>query len=1124
MAKRSESELDRLRKTVASYVKGLIVLGLAAQTLSSSGGSYLAVSRLIGAGIALASRLQRGIVVRVVGAPLVRRRPRRRSRAEASEEYPEPSGSAAEGATARDQASTGWEEVVPPSLALAEIDSQPFSLARALPSIVAAQQSTFRALSSVNAAVSRAVGGAGFASSPSRAPPSLTALEQGQRPSPEAFPENQATSFAGGMPALAAGVAFRAAASSMAFNLSSAAHEMTNIALGSQAVGANFASQQPRAAKEGTGFLPASPAAPSPSLAQQSITGNVDTTFKGAQPSGANLGLVSSAGGASPPTTQAPAAPSAALPLTRESSGAPGLSAEVGGPAAGSQSGGVTAGTSSSGSGVELNAGPYTVPNGFNSVLASPPVAAASRLSMQVRSLAASASSGQLPIRASQEPSHSGSPTQALSVVPEQYPSTYPVGAAYSVSSLVASLGLGQTGRPEAPASAQEEAAARLTPEEAPGAEDATRTSRGAFVGEPLEARGAGIGGGPSSPEETALGGPQVYAEEGGAVASSSDARISNAQPVASRGEFASFAPVFGKRWLQSIAEAASIGGAMLGMLTGSAALPWDGTWIQKVGAEARPTLPSRSVSGQAIAPPSSAVGGGRILGRGAIVPEAQAAPEARATQLSSTVSGQPIAPSSSGVDGSRASGRRELIPEVEAAPAGTATSPSATPASTEVPRGTEWRDLAKREEDISPTSGRNVPARPQEPESSQAPHRQAGISTWEAATLLPGILTPSLSAALSAQAPPSPSASLDLNSRPAVSISTSGLGLEGETAPRQSFDALRLAASLRSALLGVSASLMGARTTLPAESAMKPTLRPQLAQYLEATAGRGPGTFVSTGASGVSRRVDSFELSRAQRAREAFQGPTEVASFATTNLAALQAAFVSRGLIPGGAVGRAGSAPSLTIEAAGGEGQKATPGTLAPASRSPLARRALGQSSAAPELSSRELEERAHATNAGRDHSASRGVSPTSERDLEAVLASLSREGRGNAEGVFFGLEAVAHALSLAARLPSAAQLNGALAPMPSRTRAPAKGTAPARQAAREGSSEVGFTAEPSRQSAEGWRSVPEESISRMLGEPSGRPTPPAQDAAVEPDDRELRRKIERIIDEDLRRYGYQP
>lgn len=320
MAKRAEDELSTLRKTVATYVRSLIGVGIAAQTLSSAGGSYLAISRLISSGIALASQLQRGIIVRVVGAPLVRRRPRRRSRGEGADEYPEPPASVTQEAEGRYQGATEWEEAVSPPLALAEMNNEPFALARMLPSIVAAQQSTFRALSSVSGAVARAGAGTSFAPGASRVSPSQTSLEPAQRGSPDAFPENQATSFAEQTPALAVGTAFRAAASNMALNLSSAAHEMTNIALGSQAVGAGFAPPQSRAASEGTGFSPSSQAVSSPSLLQQSITGSVDTSLKSPSPSGANLGLAAGAGSLSN------------IPVTRESPLPPDLSAEVGGP------------------------------------------------------------------------------------------------------------------------------------------------------------------------------------------------------------------------------------------------------------------------------------------------------------------------------------------------------------------------------------------------------------------------------------------------------------------------------------------------------------------------------------------------------------------------------------------------------------------------------------------------------------------------------------------------------------------------------------------------------------------------------------------------------------------------
>ena len=89
----------------------MIRLGLAAQTLSSAGGRQLAISRLISSGIALATQLQRGLVVRVVGAPLVRRRPQRRSRGASPEEYPEPSPASLTETAALDQEATGWEDV-----------------------------------------------------------------------------------------------------------------------------------------------------------------------------------------------------------------------------------------------------------------------------------------------------------------------------------------------------------------------------------------------------------------------------------------------------------------------------------------------------------------------------------------------------------------------------------------------------------------------------------------------------------------------------------------------------------------------------------------------------------------------------------------------------------------------------------------------------------------------------------------------------------------------------------------------------------------------------------------------------------------------------------------------------
>jgi len=60
------------------------------------------------------------------------------------------------------------------------------------------------------------------------------------------------------------------------------------------------------------------------------------------------------------------------------------------------------------------------------------------------------------------------------------------------------------------------------------------------------------------------------------------------------------------------------------------------------------------------------------------------------------------------------------------------------------------------------------------------------------------------------------------------------------------------------------------------------------------------------------------------------------------------------------------------------------------------------------------------------------------------------------------------------------------------------------------------------SPQLVEGWRSGPEEALTRMLGEPSKQPPAAGTEPPQEQDDRELRRKIEKMIDEDLRRHGY--
>ena len=156
-----DASAARLRRTVAAYMRRLIRVGLAAQTLSSSGIGSPAISRLVGSAVALASQLQRAMVVRVVGAPLVRRKPARR-RVESAEAHPESSLAASTEVSSQAEQGTDWQEAAAPSVALAEMETQPFAFARMLPSMVLARQAAFRPLASMNAAVAGAVGNLGL--------------------------------------------------------------------------------------------------------------------------------------------------------------------------------------------------------------------------------------------------------------------------------------------------------------------------------------------------------------------------------------------------------------------------------------------------------------------------------------------------------------------------------------------------------------------------------------------------------------------------------------------------------------------------------------------------------------------------------------------------------------------------------------------------------------------------------------------------------------------------------------------------------------------------------------------------------------------------------------------------
>jgi len=306
-------------------------------------------------------------------------------------------------------------------------------------------------------------------------------------------------------------------------------------------------------------------------------------------------------------------------------------------------------------------------------------------------------------------------------------------------------------------------------------------------------------------------------------------------------------------------------------------------------------------------------------------------------------------------------------------------------------------------------------------------------------------------------------------------------------------YEALRVATSLRTALLEASGTAVGARTAgSPAPGAAGDS-RPEPVIEGLALAERSPGTFVSVGTSGLARRVDRFGLDRAQT-RGVGQESTPAPPTAVAYLTALQAALASRATLSAGVTRSAGISSSLPSEAAGG--QRAPAGFGPPAQPAPSA-------PARPSL----LSEPA-----------------TTEGELEEAGSRQPVEARGGADAAFFGLEAISQALSVAARLPSAAHMNGPIAITPPRRGIQAGSAAASRQPARGAPAEVRYAVEQPARPLDAWRSAPEDEIARMLGEQSRQPTPSSPDVSKEPDERELRRKIEKMIDEELRRYGYQP
>ena len=310
MSQPSSRDSDRLRRSIAAYVAFATKLSLAIQALVPRfGPSSQSVFHLLSVGAVMARNLQRSVVVTVVGARLVRKASGRRRRPIDGEDAEQVSPQAGPDAAAR--AGTEWEEVPGSIFAASQIESQPFTLARALPSVVAVRQSAFRTVASMNGAIERVVAGTAHVSNLSRAVPSETVFGAVARGEPEIsleaqgkpgfapvsiaerdlLPEVQGTAFAGGPSALAASASFRQAASSTVFALNSYARDITSLATGIQAPGAVFAPQPSRALGQRTAFdaIPVSPFPPSP--LSSTISGSVDTSFKSPAQDRLALGL-----------------------------------------------------------------------------------------------------------------------------------------------------------------------------------------------------------------------------------------------------------------------------------------------------------------------------------------------------------------------------------------------------------------------------------------------------------------------------------------------------------------------------------------------------------------------------------------------------------------------------------------------------------------------------------------------------------------------------------------------------------------------------------------------------------------------------------------------------------------
>lgn len=983
-----------------------------------------------------------------------------------------------------DREATEWQEVVPSPLSLVEIESQPFSLAKSLPSVVAAQQSTFRALSSVTSALARVVSGTTAAPVESRSSPSDTSLSEARRVAPGTLSDDQGTGFAD-VRALAVSAGLMTAGSSLLFDLGKAVSGTTEVVLGLQAAGASFSPSSSRHANQGTSFAPSSLPPTAPSLLQSSVTGSVDSSFQTQQSPTLGLPAAPAAGTAAGSTTT--------LPVTREATGQSELSAQVGGVQGQAAPAASTAQPTSRAT-ADLNAGPYAVPNGFNSVFSTAAFEAGSQLSMAVRSLAGSSPSAQLPLRSSQETA--SSPGGGLPLVLEQYPSTYPLGDAYAVSRITASLGLDRSGAGVPPGTAA--TAVGVTEEEAPGLENPSQTSGGAFLGAPLESRQVG------STASFAQG------AAAGEVPSPLDAQLgAEAATEPGRAESAAIPPprtalqahqLFGERWLASIATAAGIGAAMIDLLTGTGAhgpgsssretLVNTPEGPRRYGSASTPLVPSPLEEARglrAVQPASDAA----TLSRGLPAYSLGAAPAPRsAWEVATTLPGilTPL-----DLFGVKETGTRGAL----AAP-GAATGASPT-AGREA--GQPSRPLAERPGLLELEAGSSSASSPMPP-----PGAPDGAPT------------------------PSPSVSDSPSGGPAPTF-----GSEAAPTSRPAYpDALALAASLRVALLGTSSSLIGA-------------WRPQ---GTAAHADRAPGTsWLAQGESTLPAALEELKIgttyARAPRSTsEAVEPPiprysnSPTSPPAGTRLQGLPTAPTGlddlvietapltseespeQATRPGEEAAEPGREPSTSEASPQTRFQTPLRGPLSeayfPALLAAIAARVpLGTGTRLRVSPSQPRE-------AGAQPAAARAATPGAPLLRIPALPTRDEPAQLARETDFFGLESVAETLSIAAALHGASQLGAVVPPPPPRVASRVRDAAP-REVSKASPEQAPEPGQASRL-LEGWRSAPEEAVARVISEAPASGRQPQGAQPQEADDRELRRKIERLIEEDLRRHGYQP